>query len=204
MLPKDLSVFNDDHPLTLEPIMEDMLQNHGYSMVSIDGYTAGVVGCEQGTFLFRPPVAPGRDWEIEQLCAVPSSDSVLIDFDGDGKLELGTISPFHGNSLTIYHLDEFGNYVPCWKYDAPEKETEMLHATWAGQLLGKPAWCVGWRKGTKNTIAITFEDGAYRTAFIDQNTGCANLMHFVNAKGQDVLVGTNREIDEVAMYTITE
>jgi hypothetical protein len=63
---------------------------------------------------------------------------------------------------------------------------------------------VVWRKGTKSTIAITWEDGAYRTEFIDKNTGCANLMHFVNAAGQDVLVGTNREIDEVAMYTITE
>jgi hypothetical protein len=29
-------------------------------------------------------------------------------------------------------------------------------------------------------------------------------MHFVNAAGKDVLVATNREIDEVAMYTITE
>ena len=29
-------------------------------------------------------------------------------------------------------------------------------------------------------------------------------MHFVNKEGKDVLVGTNREIDEVAMYTITE
>ena len=29
-------------------------------------------------------------------------------------------------------------------------------------------------------------------------------MHFVNKDGQDVLVGTNREIDEIAMYTITE
>lgn len=29
-------------------------------------------------------------------------------------------------------------------------------------------------------------------------------MHFVNKAGQDVLVGTNREIDEVAMYTVTE
>ena len=203
-LPKDLSVFNEDHPLTLEPIMTDMLRNHGYSTVHIDGYDAGVVGCEEGTFLFRPPVAPGRDWEIEQLCGVPASDSVLIDFDGDGKLELGTISPFHGSSLTIYHLDEFGNYVPCWKYGAPESETEMLHATWAGTLLGKPTWTVGWRKGTKCTIAITYENGAYHTEYIDQNTGCANLMHFVNAAGQDVLVATNREIDEAAMYTITE
>jgi hypothetical protein len=197
-------VFNEDHQLTLEPIMEDMLRNHGYSKVCIDGYEAGVVGCEEGTFLFRPPVAPGKDWEIDLLSAVPSSDSVLIDFDGDGQLELGTISPFHGNALTIFHLDEFGNYVPTWKYPAPEKETEMLHATWAGQLLGKPTWCVGWRKGTKCTVAITYEDGAYKTGFIDQNTGCANLMHFVNAAGKDVLVATNREIDEVAMYTITE
>ena len=203
-LPKDLSVFNENHQLTLEPIMEDMLRNHGYSQIKLNGHDAAVVGCEEGTFLFCPPFAPGRDWEIQQLCAVPASDSVLIDFDGDGKLELGTISPFHGNSLVIYHLDEFGNYVPCWKYDAPEKETEMLHATWAGTMLGKPTWCVGWRKGTKCTIAITYEDGAYKTEFIDKDTGCANLMHFVNAAGQDVLVGTNREIDEVAMYTITE
>lgn len=203
-LPKDLSVFNDDHPLTLEPIADEMLRNHGYSQVRIDGHDAAVVGCEEGTFLFTPPAAPGGSWEIEQLCAVPSSDSVLIDFDGDGKLELGSISPFHGNALVIYHLDEFGNYVPCWKYGESEKDTEMIHATWAGTLLGKPTWCVGWRKGTKNTIAITFENGAYQTAFIDQNTGCANLMHFVNKDGKDVLVGTNREIDEVAMYTITE
>ena len=204
VLPKDLSVFNEDHPLTLTPIMEGMLQNHGYSQRKIDGHDVAVVGCEEGAFLFTPPAAPGKDWEIEQLSGVPCSDAVLLDFDGDGKLELGSISPFHGNSLMIYHLDDFGNYVPCWKYPAPEKETEMLHATWAGELLGKPTWAVGWRKGTKSTIAITYQDGAYKTEFIDQNTGCANLMHFVNTAGQDVLVGTNREIDEVAMYTITE
>lgn len=204
VLPRDLSVFNEDHQLSLEPIMEDMLQNHGYSTVKLDGYDCGLVGCEQGTFLFRPPEAPGKDWEIDQVCAVPASDSVLIDLDGDGQLELGTISPFHGNSLTIYHLDEFGNYVPCWKLPIPEKETGMLHATWAGELLGKPTWVVGWRKGTKSTIAITCEGGEYKYEFIDQNTGCANLMHFVNAAGQDVLVGTNREIDEVAMYVVSD
>jgi hypothetical protein len=27
-------------------------------------------------------------------------------------------------------------------------------------------------------------------------------MHFVNSKGENVIVGTNREIDEVAMYTV--
>ena len=203
-LPKDLSGFRDGKTLRLEPVMEGMLRNHGFSIVKRDGYDAALVACEEGTFLFAPPAAPGRDWEIEQLCAVPSSDSVLIDFDGDGKPELGCISPFHGSSLTIYRLDEFGNYVPCWKYGAPESETGMIHATWAGTLLGKPTWAVGWRKGTRCTIAVTCENGVYKTETIDTNTGCANLMHFVNEAGQDVLVATNREIDEVAMYTITE
>lgn len=204
VLPEDLSGFDGDHPLPLTKLKDGMLKNHGYSSIRMDGHDAAVVGCEEGTFLFTPPAAPDGEWEIRQLCGVPSSDSVLIDFDGDGKLELGCISPFHGASLTIYHLDEHGNYVPQWKYGCPETETEMIHATWAGTLAGRPAWVVGWRKGTKNTIAITWRDGAYHTEYIDQNTGCANVMHFVNQAGQDVLVGTNREIDEIAMYTITE
>ena len=46
--------------------------------------------------------------------------------------------------------------------------------------------------------------GTYHYEYLDRNTGCANAMHFVNSQGQDVIVGTNREIDEVALYTVTE
>ena len=203
-LPKDLSSYNEDNTLPLTLIMEGMLKNHGYSMTKHGGHDAALVGCEEGSFLFDPPAVKGGDWEVTQILDIPTSDSVLCDFDGDGKPELGVISPFHGNSLTIYHLDEHGNYVPQWKYGVPEKETEMLHATWADTILGKPSWIVGWRKGTKNTIIITWdaEAGDYKTEFIDQNTGCANAMHFVNSKGQDVVVGTNREIDEAALYIL--
>ncbi|MCD8248321.1 MAG: hypothetical protein LUC60_00385 [Lachnospiraceae bacterium] len=206
VLPDDLSGFDDDHLLELTPIKTGMLKNHGFCILKNGGHDAALVGCEQGSFLFNPPAVLGAEWEVEQISAIPSSDSVLVDFDGDGQLELGVISPFHGASLTIYHLDEHGNYVPQWKYGRPESETEMLHATWACELLGKPSWIVGWRKGTKNTIAISWdaEAGDYHCDFIDQNTGCANAMHFVNKEGKDVIVVTNREIDEVALYTITE
>ena len=70
----------------------------------------------------------------------------------------------------------------------------------------RDAWIVGWRKGTKDTIAITWDEeaGTYRTEYIDRDTGCANALHFVNKEGKDVIVATNREIDEVALYTITE
>lgn len=204
VLPEDLSAYNENNQLKLTPIKMDMLKNHGYSVYSHDGYDSAVVACEQGVFRFDPPAAPGEPWNVEQLLAVPSSDAVLIDFDGDGKLELGSIAPFHGNSIVIYHLDEHGNYVPQWKFGRPEAETEMVHATWACDLLGKPSWIVGWRKGTKDTVAISWGEGDYVVDYIDRNTGCANAMHFVNKDGKDVIVATNREIDEVAMYTITE
>ncbi len=204
VLPEDLSAFNEHNQLKLTPIKLGMLKNHGYSLVRKDGYDAALVACEQGVFLFNPPAALGENWEIEEILNVPSSDAVLVDFDGDGKLELGSIAPFHGSSIVIYHLDEHGNYVPQWKFGRPEAETEMVHATWACSLLGKPSWIVGWRKGTKDTIAISWGEGDYQVDYIDRNTGCANAMHFVNKDGIDVIVATNREIDEVAMYTITE
>ena len=201
VLPDDLSGFDAAHPLPLTKLKDGMRRNHGYSALTVDGHDAALVGCEEGSFLFEPPETPEGVWSVRCLCAVPSSDSVLLDFDGDGKPELGCISPFHGNSLVVYHLDGFGSYVPCWKYPAPEAETEMLHATWAGELLRRPTWVVGWRKGTRSTVAIRYENGAYRAAPIDSGAGCANILRLENS---DVLVAANRESDEIAMYTISE
>ena len=206
MLPSDLSGFDDEHPLELSLLMDGMLKNHGYAKVSRGGYDAALEGCEEGAFLFAPPAVYGADWEVEQVLSIPTSDAVLIDLDGDGKEELGVISDFHGNSLSIYHQDAHGNYVPQWKYPVPEKDTEMLHATWADSILGTPSWVVGWRKGTKDTILITWdaEAGNYKTEFIDRNTGCANALHFLDKDGKDIIVGTNREINEVAYYTLSK
>ena len=176
-------------------------------LFSEDGQLLDTVWTEPGGVMTMTPV-PGTQnmFLATHQFYFPTSDAVLMDFDGDGKEELGCISPFHGASLTIYHLDVHGNYVPQWKLGLPEKDTEMIHATWACTLLGRPTWIVGWRKGTRDTVAITWDAqaGTYRTEYIDRSTGCANAMHFVNSQGKDVVVGTNREIDEVAMYIIEE
>lgn len=206
VLPGDLSQFGEKAPLPLTLLKGGLLKNHGFSLFRDTGGDSAVVGCEQGTFRFTPPETPGGQWDIQCLLPVPSSDSVLLDFDGDGQPELGCISPFHGAALTIWHLDEDGNYVPQWKYSRPEKETEMLHATWACTLLGKPTWIVGWRKGTRNTIAVTWDPaiGDYATQEIDHDVGCANALCFTDETGADRIVAANRETDEIALYRVTE
>lgn len=197
----------EDFTKEITPVLlkDGLLKNHGFSITEANGKKQAVVGTENGTLLFTPPVH-GDQWEIETISAVPSSDSILLDLDGDGQPELGTIAPFHGNAVTIWHLDEHGNYVPQWKLPLPEADTEMVHATWAGQLLDKPVWAVGWRKGTRNSIIISWNEqaGRYEFEYLDKNAGAANFLHFVNEQGEDVIMAANREIDEIAMYTIKE
>ena len=176
---------------------------HRISILRRGGRTWLLVCCLKSSCAY-----PGdwRDPGAWQLCAVPSSDSILADLDGDGQEELGCISPFHGNGLTIYHPDDFGRYMPRWKLPLPEKETAFLHATWCCTLGGRPTWIVGWRGGTQGTIAITWDAarGDYHTEVMEQPAGSANVMHYVNSSGADVIIAANREHDEIAMYTFTE
>lgn len=202
-LPEDMNL--KKHPLELHKIRDGLLKNHGFSLSEANGIQQAVIGTESGTFLFTPPQDGSlEEWQAECILPVPSSDSVLIDLDGDGQPELGTISPFHGNSVNIWHLDENGTYIPAWKLPLPESDSEMVHATWAGTLNGKPVWVVGWRKGTRQTIAISWnpETGSYEWEVIDQNAGAANIMKFTDEQGTEKLLAANREINEIAVYTI--
>ena len=204
-LPADPLALRSLSGLSLRQVGKPLLQNHGFCKLRRGEYDEGLVGCEEGTFLFTPPETPEGEWTVRQLCAVPSSDSILADLDGDGQEELGCISPFHGSSLTVYHLDGFGRYVPRWKYPGPEGETAFLHATWPCVLGGKTTWIVGWRGGTQGTTTVTWDaaEGDYRTELLEQPAGSANVMHYVNSSGADVIIAANREHDEIAMYTFT-
>ena len=44
----------------------------------------------------------------------------------------------------------------------------------------------------------------YRAECFDTAAGMANAMHFVRSDGKDIVVGTNRKIDELAYYVFTE
>lgn len=201
-LPDDLSEFNEDNQLELKVLKDDMTRNHGYYRVYKDGIPTSVISSESGVFRITPPAEGSDQWEIEELLDIPTSDAVLVDLNGDGIEELCTLSPFHGDKIAIYDLKD-GKYVKVYDYPEP---AEFTHAIFGGEILGKPHFVVGHRQGKRNLIDITYdpETENYVSEIIDEDRGPANVFHFVNSKNEDVIIATNRETDEIAMYTLSE
>lgn len=200
-LPDDLSGFDEEHQLELTILKDNMLKNHGYYRVMKDGVPTAVISSNEGVFRFTPPAGGGKEWTIETLLTEPTSDATLVDLDGDGEEELCTFSPFHGEKVRIFKKTG-GAYQKV--YELPE-DAEFTHALYGGDLCGIPSFVVGHRKGKRNLIVIRYDQqkGTYGYEIIDKDCGPANVFHYVH-DGKDRLISTNREIDEIAMYTITE
>lgn len=201
VLPEDLGSFDDENQLKLTVLKENMLKNHGYYRVVEDGVETSVVSADCGVFQFIPPENKDGEWEIKTLITDATSDAALVDLDEDGEKELLTLAPFHGEKIRIYKKMD-GEFKQVYEY---EKTAEFTHAIYAGTLLGKPAAVVGHRKGERNLIAFTYdkEAGAYKSEILDYDCGSANVYHYMK-DGKDIIIGANREIDEIAMYEIEE
>lgn len=199
-LPEDLSVFSEENPLEFTILKENMLKNHGYCRCSENGQDTAIISCENGVFQFFPPKSPKDTWEIRSLLDSPASDAVLIDLDGDGQKELCVISPFHGDNISIYS-NNGSQYKKI--YDYPEA-AEFSHALCGCTLCGTPAFVFGHRKGKRSLIAITWNKntGTFQETQIDTDCGPANVYYY-QKDNNDIIISTNREIDEIAMYLIT-
>lgn len=200
VLPDDLSGFSAEHQLELTVIKDNMLKNHGYYKVEDNGINTCVISCAGGVFQFTPPQTRDGSWDIVKLLDVPASDAVLVDMDQDGEKELAVISPFHGDNISFYKKIN-GSYQLVYTFEEP---AEFSHAIYGGTLLGKPAVIIGHRKGKRNLLSFTYnmETGAYETEILDEDCGPANIFKYMR-DGEEVLISTNREIDEVAMYTMS-
>lgn len=195
-LPHDLSGFDEDHQLSLEILKEGMLKNHGYYRVVEDGTVSSLVCSNNGVFRFYPPDSPEGQWREEQLLDIPASDAAMADIDGDGVMEMVVLSPFHGNEAAIYKNVD-GKYQKVYEY--PEK-VDFLHAIWSGTLAGKPVFVLGHRKGARRLFALLWTGTNYSFRTIDEDCGPANVYGYTY-DGKDILIATNREINQIAMYT---
>lgn len=197
-LPDDLSKFDADNQLKLQVLKDGMLKNHGYYKIVENGMVSSVVCSDNGVFRFWSPETKEGKWNVEQLLDTPASDAVMADLDGDGTLELLTLSPFHGDEVAIYKkVNE--QYEKVYQY--PEK-ADFLHAIWSGNLAGKTAAIVGHRKGARRLLAFTWDEKKQTYVFktLDDDCGPANAYGY-RYEDKDILITTNREINEIAMYT---
>lgn len=198
-LPDDLTEFDEENQLSLTVLKDNMLKNHGYSKNIRNGVETAIVTCQEGVFRFTPPKENEMDWKIQRLLERPVSDAVLVDLDQDGTEELCILAPFHGDKVSIYKKD--GNAYHE-KYPYPES-LDFAHAIYGGNLCKRPAFIVGHRRGNRNLIAFFYDKGtnAYQAQILDEDCGSANVFHYTK-DGKDILISANREIDEVAMYTL--
>ena len=182
-------------PLNLTVLKEGLGHNHGYTRYEENGVISGIVSCDEGVF----KVTPGQEWTVEHLTDQPASDAVLLDLNGDGKPELLTISPFHGDTVEIWHLTD-GKYVPVYEY--PEK-LPFLHAIYGGAVYGRPTVYVGNREEDKLLLGFFYDpsSGTYQTEEVDRGAGPANCMLFAR-DGHPALLAANRETNEIAIYDI--
>lgn len=200
VLPDDLSVFDEEHQLELTVVKENMLKIHGYYRIVEHGVNTCLISADCGVFQFLPPAHKDGTWEIKTILETPASDAVMVDLDEDGEMEMAVLSPFHGDQISIYKKTD-GKFVKVYDY---EEKAEFTHAIYGGDLCGTPAVVIGHRKAKRNLIVFTYnrDTKQYETDIIDRDCGPANVYHYVK-DGKDVLISTNREIDEVAMYTLT-
>jgi len=198
-LPDDLPGSVGEQELQLEVLKEGMLKNHGYYRVTEDGKTSALICSGSGVYRFYPPETKGGQWKEEQLLDIPASDAAMFDIDGDGVMEMVVISPFHGDEAFIYKKTG-GKYEKVYQY--PEK-AEFLHAIWAGNLAGRPVFVLGHRKGARRLFALMWTGEGYSFKTIDDDCGPANVYGYT-CNGKDILVATNREINQIAMYTFEE
>lgn len=196
-LPDDLLA--EDAKLELTVLAEGLTKNHGYYRCYEDGKPFSLVSADNGVFKVTPPSDLQPAWKIEKLLDGAFSDGTLIDLDGDGLPELLTYAPFHGDDLRIWRLVD-GRYELDYIHPEP---VEFLHAIWSGVINGKPTILIGNRKGRRELLALTWdsETKSYNFQLLDSDRGPANVTYF-EQDGKRLIVATNRETNEVAMYVL--
>lgn len=199
-LPQNLTEIDDQHPLKMKAIKDGLLKNHGYCKAVVDGVERAFVASDEGVFCVTPLEKEDGQWEIQKVLDEASSDMALADFDQDGELEILTISPFHGEKVSIFKKQN-GQWKKIYTY---EKDVEFAHAIWGGEIAGETGVIIGHRKGERDLLFFHCTDNeklTFEAQLLDHNVGPANVLCYTY-EGAAYILSANREIDEIALYKV--
>lgn len=197
VLPDDLSKGMD-----LNIIYENLTHNHGYYRSFYQDKKAGYITSDEGVFAFVAPQTKDSEWEVHHIIDRKVSDVALLDIDGDGKLEILSIEPFHGKDIYIYHQDENDKYQEVYHLD---RDIEFAHAIAGTKILGQSVFVCGIRRNQKElfTLAYNKVNKNYDVTLIDEGCGPSNIV-IINQDNKDLILAANNTIHEAALYIITK
>jgi len=177
-----------------ELIDNSISKNHGMSKTRINGLDVVCVCGTEGVFCVD---REGEEWRINPIIHKEDSEMAFFDLDGDGKNELVTIEPFHGNTLNIYKKDGAN-----WK----QKFSDGLsfgHGLSAGIFKSEPTIVVGNRADSMALEAFVVKDllrGNVERKLIEEGVGPTQTQVFTY-DSIDYILSANQKKNEVALYT---
>jgi hypothetical protein len=186
-------------PFALRTILDGITKNHGFCKGTWNHKEAYLISGSEGVFALYLPEKADDPWETEQLLYHEVSDMAICDLDNDGCMELATIEPFHGDRGIIYKNKD-GKLSPIYEYPY-----EFGHVVWGGKILNKPSFIIGSRQGHRELNCFQMEDGSNQIMhFIIDNTGGPSNITVINTGKSDLIFAANRDIEEIALYEISE
>jgi len=196
-IPESIFIFDREHQLKMEPLLSGLYKNHGFYIHKDGKEQYAVIGTENGIYKVAPMIKEEKGWKCEKIMEGKVSDMLIRDFDQDGKQEILTISPFHGDHISVYKPEN----ERMVKVFERKEAMPFAHAICGGKVDGCDYAFLGGRSGTKKLISYHYdlEKRQYIEELLDEGAGAANCMTF-RVDGKLKLFAANRETDEVAIY----
>ncbi len=188
---------SQDKELKFELLANNMFKNHGYYRYEDDFYFS----YDRGILKLQFTKENGEiKIKHEKVLLGQIGEIALKDLDKDGKLEMITIEPYHGNSIKIYHLNENNKYEEVFKYPY---EVDFAHALVGATINNQNCFVGGVRRLNSELFIITYEDNEYKVNIIDKGAGPSNLM-VGHKNGNDFIISANHSRNEAAVYFLTK
>ena len=175
-------------------IQEGVTKNHGFWQGRLDGEEVTLIGGSEGLFRVRPPKGSG-DWQGDKLLDREISDCAAADLDGDSEDELVTFEGFHGDTAAV---NKRINGTWAIVYTLP---MHFSHAIWAGELLGRNLFAVGYRKEDGKLYLVEHRPDGYHPILVEEGVAPSNVRGFVY-EGRSYLIAAARDRNQVILYEL--
>jgi len=183
-------------PWQMTPVLTGLAKNHGLYAAVFHGRQCLLAAGQEGLFSIQVPTESETTWMTRRLIDHEVSDVVAFDLDEDGKPELVTIEPFHGDILAVYR-EENGRWNKIH-----EEAISFGHALWAGRLGNEVGILVGNRGGQKELLWFRVVSGRpfrVEREVLDSGVGPAQIA-VASENGKFRIVSANHGTGQVSLY----